>query len=130
MKAPTEKAPLPRAARSGFAFTLIELLVVIAIIAILAALLLPALARAKDKAKRVQCVSNLKNQAYAFTMYASDYRDIYPTADKTEVWKLDALGLLLGLRQRRQQHGRQNGDDGNHHQQFDEGEGRGPFDSG
>jgi prepilin-type N-terminal cleavage/methylation domain-containing protein len=62
------------------AFTLIELLVVIAIIAILAAMLLPALAAAKRKAQRINCVNNLKEVGLAFRVWEGDNGDQYPMA--------------------------------------------------
>jgi len=66
-------------ARRRQGFTLIELLVVIAIIGILAAMLFPVFARARESARKTQCLSNVKNLALAFQMYLTDYDKLLPT---------------------------------------------------
>jgi len=63
-------------------FTLIELLVVIAIIAILAAILFPVFARARENARRASCLSNLKQMGLGTMMYVQDYDDTYPNAEE------------------------------------------------
>jgi prepilin-type N-terminal cleavage/methylation domain-containing protein/prepilin-type processing-associated H-X9-DG protein len=78
MQRPRDFAKCTPAFRFGAGFTLIELLVVIAIIAILAAMLLPALARSKAKAMTTGCLNNLKQLEVCFHLYATDNQDILP----------------------------------------------------
>ncbi len=67
------------AGRKGFGFTLIELLVVIAIIAILAAILFPVFAQARERARAISCISNLKQLGTATMMYTQDYDEMFFT---------------------------------------------------
>ncbi len=70
--------PVLESSSSSVAFTLIELLVVIAIIAILASLLLPALARAKEKGRQIECVGQLHQVGIAMLLFAQDHKDKFP----------------------------------------------------
>src|SRR5690606_14073104 len=74
-------------------FTLIELLVVIAIIAILAAILFPVFARARENARRTSCLSNLKQIGLGVMQYVQDYDEMYPRAvQKNEhVWNVPGI---------------------------------------
>ncbi len=77
------------------AFTLVELLVVIGIIALLISILMPALSRAREHARRVSCASNLRQQGLCFHMYASENKGVYPTPLPLGHWPVGAMTFVF-----------------------------------
>jgi prepilin-type N-terminal cleavage/methylation domain-containing protein/prepilin-type processing-associated H-X9-DG protein len=77
-------------------FTLIELLIVIAIIAILASMLLPALGKARDRAKQISCLSNIKQVGAAALYYFEDYNYVLGSQNSSSAW--DWMAMLTGLK--------------------------------
>ena len=83
--------------RNRRAFTLIELLVVIAIVAILAALLLPALGRAKESGRRVACASNLRQIELALCLYVDDHEGLFPPRNPVQQWPFQLVEYYQNL---------------------------------
>ena len=94
------RAAFPTRSSARHAFTLVELLVVIAIIAILAAILFPVFARARENARRTSCLSNLRQIGLGFLQYAGDYDDAYPRSSYPTTgvsWTVSAQPYLKSI---------------------------------